>query len=143
MPEQTKCFYQGNFRDDARKGVNNWVVGAFDTLQPPRRTELVEIKYWDYKKGEPNHDPKTSCTIECTLILKGRIRGMVGDGDIELSAGEYVMIAPGTPNALPREVLEDVEGLTIKAPSITVAKHLLKGKSSDEVWLGEIKRCDP
>ncbi len=105
----------------------------------------MELKYWDYKKDSPfaPHDLKTSCTIECTLILKGRVRGRVGDGNIELTAGQYVVIAPGTPNAIPRAVLEDVEGLTIKAPSITVAKHLLKEKSEDETSLGEIKRCDP
>ena len=143
MTDLAACFYRGNFREDAAYSERGWFVGAFRKLERPRRTELVEIKYWDYKKGEPNHDSKTSCTIECTLILKGRMRGMVGDGDIELSAGEYVMIAPGTPNALPREVLEDVEGLTIKAPSITVAKHLLKERLSDEVWVAEIKRCDP
>jgi hypothetical protein len=148
MAEQTKCFYQGNFRDDARKGVNNWFVGAFDTLQPPRRTELVELKYWDeaylHQLDKP-HQLKTSCTIECTLILKGRVRGAVGDGSIELGEGQYVVIAPGTPNAIPQEVLGDgkVEGLTIKAPSITVAKHLLKERLSDEVWVAEIKRCDP
>lgn len=146
MAKPIRCFYKGNFRKDAREDANarkGWFVGAFDGLQRPRMTELVEIKYWKYKKGKVNHEPKTSCTIECTLILKGSVRGMVGDGDVKLEAGQYVVIAPGTPNALPQKVTKNVEGLTIKAPSITVAKHLLKKKVRDEIWLGEIKRCDP
>ena len=124
MTELKTSFYKGDFRKDAIEGNhNNWFVGKY-LEEEPNKTELLEIKYWAYGKGESvNHPIKTSCTIECTLIFKGQITGTVSGRDVDLSTGEYVVISPGTPNGLPQQVLEDVQGLTIKAPSIPAAKH--------------------
>lgn len=138
----SKCVYMGDFRNDARtEDYHNWIVGKFVKEQNPRNTELVEIKFWKFKKGEKtDHENKTSCTIECTLILSGLIKGTIDNEERKLCAGDYVVIAPGTPNDFPQEVLEDTEGLTIKAPSIPAAKHLLVSQESDEL-ITKQKRC--
>ena len=142
MAKKDRCFYRGNFRkdaDEAERQHKRWFVGAYLEAKP-RKTELVEIKHWKYERGARPHDIKTSCTIECTLILCGKITGMVAGRDITLSGGDYVVIAPGTPNALPQKVLEDVEGVTIKAPSIPVAKHI-KVKLRRGGWRFRVELC--
>jgi quercetin dioxygenase-like cupin family protein len=84
----------------------------------------VEFKYWEYPEGAVNHAEKTSATLECTLILKGEITGLI-DGKMEsLHAGQYVVISPGVPNGFPKTVQKKVVGLTIKAPSDPSAKKL-------------------
>jgi quercetin dioxygenase-like cupin family protein len=92
----------------------------------PRKNEEVEIKYWEFKAGEEvGHGTKVSAIIECTFILKGRTRCLVGDDEIELKQGDYIVIKPGTPNNTVVEIIEDVVGLTIKAPSDPTAKKLV------------------
>lgn len=49
----------------------------------------------------------------------------VSDNEIELTQGDYIVIEPGTPNNTVAEILEDVAGLTIKAPSDPSAKKLV------------------
>ncbi len=144
MTERKTPFYKGDFRNDAIDGNHrNWFVGKF-LEEEPRKTEHLEIKYWAYGKGESvNHPIKISCTIECTLILKGQITGTVAGRDVKLSSGEYVVISPGTPNGLPQQVLEDVQGLTIKAPCIPEAKHeIAELKKDGSIWF-KVESLDP
>ena len=118
---RTKPFHKGRFDTEAERGKHRgWIVGAF-MEQGPRKTELLEIKYWHKPK---EHEIKTSCTFECTMILSGKVVGKVAGRRITLSAGQYVVIPPGVPNGIPQKILaKPVRGLTIKAPSIHVAKH--------------------
>ena len=121
-----KAYYVGDFREDGLNGPNRgWIVGTFID-KSPRKNNEVEIKYWEYKAGEVvNHGTKVSSIIECTFILSGKTRCLIGDDDIELKQGDYIVIEPGTPNNTVAEILEDVVGLTIKAPSDPTAKKLL------------------
>ena len=116
--------YIGDFRNDATEWIQpGWFVGQF-MPRPPRQTDKVEFKYWEYGEGDVNHQEKTSATLECTLILEGEINGLI-DGKMEsLHAGQYVVIAPGVPNGFPKRVHKKVVGLTIKAPSDPSAKKL-------------------
>jgi quercetin dioxygenase-like cupin family protein len=86
-----------------------------------RSCSAMELKYWTFKKGEEKkHLPKLgeSKSTECTLILKGQVRGKIDGETIRLSAGEYVLIIPNTRSNLIEEVVkEPVVGITIKAPS--------------------------
>lgn len=84
-----------------------------------RNTDKFEIKFWKFKKGEDaKHLPKCQKTAtECTFILKGKIAGEIASQPVVLEAGEYVVIPPGIVSNFPKTVIEDVEGLTIKAPS--------------------------
>jgi quercetin dioxygenase-like cupin family protein len=119
-------YYLGDFREDGLDGPNRgWIVGTFIESEP-RKNEEVEIKYWEFKAGEEvGHGTKVSAIIECTFILKGRTRCLVGDDEIELKQGDYIVIKPGTPNNTVVEIIEDVVGLTIKAPSDPTAKKLV------------------
>lgn len=115
-------FYVGSYRNDGLNGPNHgWIVGTFKD-EPPRKTDAVEIKYWEYKAGPTDHPMKQSSIIECTFILKGRTKALIHGKEIILTAGEYVVIEPGTPNNTVFEILEDAAGLTIKAPSDPSAK---------------------
>jgi hypothetical protein len=117
-------YYKGTFRDDARQGVNRgWIVGSF-MADGPRRTEKVEIKYWEYPVGPTRHERKVSGIIEATFILKGRTLAEIGESQLVLEAGDYVVICPNTPNNTVLEILEDAAGLTVKAPSDTSAKRV-------------------
>ena len=119
-------YYLGGFRKDGLDGPNRgWIVGTFIESEP-RKNEEVEIKYWEFKAGEEvGHGTKVSAIIECTFILKGRTRCLVGDDEIELKQGDYIVIKPGTPNNTVVEIIEDAVGLTIKAPSDPTAKKLV------------------
>ena len=119
-------YYIGAYRDDALNGPNRgWIVGTFiENL--PRKNNEVEIMYWEFKAGEDtNHPMKVSSIIECTLILKGKTKCMIDGNETVLKAGDYIVIKPGVPNNTVSEVLEDVAGITIKAPSDPSAKKVI------------------
>ena len=122
----SNSYYVGDFQEDGLHGPNRgWIVGTFIDNEP-RKNEEVEVKYWEFKAGEEvGHGTKISAIIECTFVLKGRTKCLVGDDEIELKQGDYIVIRPGTPNNAVLEILEDAAGLTIKAPSDPTAKKLV------------------
>jgi quercetin dioxygenase-like cupin family protein len=102
-----------------------WIVGTF-IKDVPRKNDEVEIMYWEFKAGqETKHPAKVSSIIECTFLLKGKTRCLVDGIETTLSAGDYIVIQPGTPNNTVAEILEDAAGITIKAPSDPSAKQIL------------------
>lgn len=118
-------YYVGSYRDDGLNEPNRgWIVGKFKD-SPPRQNNEVEIKYWEFPAGPTDHPLKSSEIIECTFILSGSSRAMIGDDEIILKAGDYVVIQPGTPNNLVTDILEPIVGLTVKAPSDPSAKKVL------------------
>lgn len=119
-------YYIGDYREDALNGPNRgWIVGTFiENL--PRKNNEVEIMYWEFKAGEvTNHPMKVSSIIECTLILKGKTKCLIDGEERILKAGDYIVIKPGVPNNNVFEILEDVAGITIKAPSDPSAKKVI------------------
>jgi len=123
-----KSFYVGSYKEDGLKGPNRgWILGNFQDppIDPPRDSLDVEVKYWAFKAGPTGHKAKESAIIECTLILKGKVKGVINGQEVVLSAGEYFVIKPGVQSNIPTEALEDTEGLTIKAPSDPSAKKLV------------------
>lgn len=118
-------YYVGSYRNDALNDPNHgWIVGKFkDTL--PRKTDEVEIKYWEFEVGPTDHPTKESAIIECTLLLSGKTKALINDEELVLQAGDYVVIKPGIRNNLVLEVLEPATGITIKAPSDPSAKKVL------------------
>jgi len=116
-------YYKGDYKTDAPTH-RGWVVGTF-MEDFPRKTDKVEIKYWEEKPGSNNHTAKTSAIIECTFVLEGKCKGFAGNDTIEMKAGDYIVISPGTPNNLLEEVYEPTRGFTIKAPSDPAAKKEL------------------
>ena len=119
-------YYIGDFRQDGLNSPNRgWIVGTF-IENVPRKNDEVEVKYWEFKAGDiVGHGTKVSAIIECTFILKGKTKCLIGDDEVELKQGDYIVIKPGTPNNTVAEILEDVVGLTIKAPSDPTAKKLI------------------
>ena len=109
-------FYQGNYKIESKE-KGGWFIGHFmDNL---RRSENIEIKYWEFEPGIPNHKKKSQKqATEITLILKGKIEGIIEGEKIKLDAGDYVYIPAGVVSGFPDNVLEYVEGITIKFPSI-------------------------
>lgn len=102
-------------------GENEWLIGHF--FKDSRRTDKIELKYWKFDvKTKKKHAPKLQKqSAEITILLKGKIRGYIENSKITLSATEkdkdYVFIPAGLVSNLVEEVLEDAEGITIKAPS--------------------------
>ena len=123
---QKTNYYIGNYKKDAfKENHRNWIVGKF-MEKGPRKTDKVEIKYWEFEVGNPNHETKISKTIECTFILEGELKGEIDGKNISLKEGQYVVIKSGTPNGFPKIVTKRAKGLTIKAPSDPKAKKVLK-----------------
>jgi mannose-6-phosphate isomerase-like protein (cupin superfamily) len=97
-----------------------WIFGSFREIKSLAKTNDFELKYWFFKKGEEAlHEPKFQVlATEYNFIMRGKIKGRVGDKkDIILEAGDYIVIRPGEIVNLQQEIIEDVEGITIKAPS--------------------------
>ena len=119
-------YYVGSFREDGLNGPNRgWIVGTF-MKDLPRKNEQVEVKYWEYKAGENvGHGIKISSIIECVFILKGKTRCTIGDDEITLNAGDYVVIKPGVLSNVVVEIIEDTSALTVKAPSDPTAKKII------------------
>jgi len=117
-------YYKGNFYQDRERECSirkGWLLGQFmnEKENDKRGTDKVAIKFWQFKKGKPtNHEPKYQrFAVECTFILKGKIKAQIDSNEIMLVAGDYVVIPANIISNLALEVLEDAEGLTIKAPS--------------------------
>lgn len=121
-----ESYYVGDFRDDGLNGPNRgWIIGEF-IKDYPRKNNEFEVKYWEFKAGDiVNHGIKVSATIECTLILKGKTKCFIDGQDIILKQGDYIVIKPGVQNNSVAEILEDVVGITIKAPSDPTAKTIV------------------
>ena len=104
----------------------------FREINSLAKTENFEFKYWHFNKGEEyKHEPKFQITAtEYNFIIKGKIIGRVGNQkDIILEAGDYIIIQPGEIVNLQQEIVEDVEGITIKVPSRhgdTIKKTLIE-----------------
>jgi mannose-6-phosphate isomerase-like protein (cupin superfamily) len=121
--------YIGDFKHDAlTNGQKGWLVGKF-MCQKPQKVDDVEIKYWEFDAGPTGNETKTSRTFECTFILDGETIALIGDQQTRLLGGQYVVIAPGTPNNLVKFVVRRVCGLTIKAPSDPDAKEIVTGRA--------------
>lgn len=122
----TDSYYIGKYREDALNGPNRgWIIGTF-IKDLPRKNDEVEIMYWEFRAGEAtNHPMKESSIIECTLILKGKTKCIIDGEEKILETGDYIVIKPGVPNINVFEVLEDVAGITIKAPSDPMAKKVV------------------
>ncbi len=119
-----KSFQVGNYEDDAKE-YRGWFIGTFIN-DGPRKTEDVEIKYWKFPDGKTDHPEKTSATLECTIVLTGKIIGTVDNEPIELSGGSYIVIQPNTPNNLVERSVGESRSFTIKAPSDPTAKKVIK-----------------
>jgi len=78
------------------------------------------MKYWTFAKNEkPDHELKVQRdATEYTFIIKGEIIGRVENEKIHLKTGDCIVIKPGTVNNLVEKVIENVIGITVKAPSI-------------------------
>ena len=123
---QQPGYYIGNMRDDAKNGGHRgWVVGKFLEEGKVAKTDDVEILYWEFPPGKIDHPTKVSTIIEITIILKGKIAGNIEEKPIIISQGEYIVIKPGTVNNIAQNALEDVVGITIKAPSDPSAKKVV------------------
>jgi quercetin dioxygenase-like cupin family protein len=123
-------YVSGSMKEDAdRLGRGGWIAGTFfsdDEGEHVRATDVLEVKYWSFSPGgEHSHETKTSDTLEWSAILEGKVRALLGDEEKVLSAGDYVLIHPGTPNNLVLEVLDDVIAVTVKAPSDPSAKKVV------------------
>jgi mannose-6-phosphate isomerase-like protein (cupin superfamily) len=119
-------YYVGSYHEDGLHGPNRgWIIGSF-IKDAPRKNNEVEVKYWEYTAGEDaSHGTKVSSTIECAFILKGRTKCLVGEKEVTLKADDYIVIKLGTPNNTVTGILEDVIGITIKAPSDPTAKQIV------------------
>ena len=118
----TANFYQGNFKKDGLKN-RGWFVGTF--MEGLQKTKLVEIKYYG-AEAQGNHLTKKSKTLELTFVVKGYQRGTVLDHEVEIRAGEYIIISPQVKNNLIVDCSDDLEAFTIKAPSDPSAKSIVK-----------------
>lgn len=120
-----RSFYHGNMETDSRGAYRGWLLGSF-VVDHARRVDELEVKYWEFDTGFPDHPRKTSDIVEFTALMDGIVRGEVDEEEILLKAGEYVIIPRGVPNNTIIEVLEPARGLTVKAPSDPSAKRVIR-----------------
>lgn len=117
-------YYKGKYNIDYEKEFSQrkgWLVGPFmnEKQNNLRGTKSMAIKFWKFKKNTPTgHAFKYQrFATECTFIFKGKLKAIIDSGEFEFIAGDYVVLPPNVVSNLAIEVIEDSEGLTIKAPS--------------------------
>ena len=110
-------FYIGKYKEDGKEN-NGWFLGC-SIKGGPRKTDKIEFKYWELKKGKNLENKALSHELpEHSIILKGKMNGEIDGQKIELEAGDYIIIEAGVPHKYPIDIYEDVEAFTFKAPSI-------------------------
>jgi len=109
-------FYIGKYKEDGKKN-GGWFLGHF-MKDEIRRTNKIEFKYWEFKKGK-NKETKDLVheTPEYSIILKGKIDGEIDGQKIELKTGDYIVVGARVIHRCPINIYEDVEAFTFKAPS--------------------------
>lgn len=117
-------FYVGKYKADSQE-YRGWFIGSF-VESGPRKTDDVEVKYWEFGAGPTGHPMKVSSTLESTLILSGETEAEIDGERITLTGGDYVVIQPGIHNNLLVNVVRPTVGITIKAPSDVTAKKIVK-----------------
>ena len=121
-------YYVGDFKTDAREGgKRGWIVGSFMEEGTPQKTDKMEVKYWEFEEGIPDHPTKISSTFEVCFILSGELEGQIDGQPLKLIAGQYVVIPPGISNNTVEKVLKRATGITIKTPSDPRAKKVISG----------------
>jgi mannose-6-phosphate isomerase-like protein (cupin superfamily) len=120
-------FHKGSLSQDATQGKHRgWVMGVFMD-RGVRKSKAMEVKYWKFRKGITSHGPKVQKTIEFTLILSGKVQGVIDGHTVYMKSGDYVVIRPGISNNVSARVLStQATGITVKAPSDPAAKVPLK-----------------
>jgi len=114
-------FYIGKYKEDGKES-NGWFLGCL-MKSGLRKTDKIEFKYWEFKKGKNPENKASSHELpEHSIILKGKMNGEIGGQKIELEAGDYIIIGAGISHKYPIDIYEDVEAFTFKAPSISDRK---------------------
>ncbi len=91
-------FYKGNLKKDREKSLGQegegWLIGDFPKFSDDdlKKTNLLELEYWKIEKGkEEEHRAKVQKSVgEITILLKGEVRGFIGEQDITLAEKDYV-----------------------------------------------------
>jgi len=117
------AYHVGKYAQDNQKN-RGWFIGTF-MENPVTNTDVMEIKYAEFPIGPTDHGVKTSVTYECSIMISGRARALVGDDEIIWETGDYIAIQPDTPNNLVLAILEPVKILTVKAPCDPGAKKVI------------------
>jgi len=117
-------YHIGNYKHDAPKH-RGWFVGTF-IEGGAAKTDVAEIKYAEFPIGFNEHPMKVSGIFECSIIIEGRSKAIIDGQNVELKAGDFIAIDPGTPNNLMAEIIEPVKVFCIKAPSDPSAKKILE-----------------
>ncbi len=112
-----ESFYIGKYKEDGKEN-NGWFLGH-SMEKELRKTDKVEFKYWEMKKGKNLENKALSHELpEYTIVLKGKMDGEIGGQKIELEAGDYIIVGAGIPHKYPINIYEDIEAFTFKALSI-------------------------
>jgi len=112
-----ESFYIGKYKGDSKEN-NGWFLGL-STEKGLRKTDKVEFKYWEMKKGKNPENKALSHELpEYTIILKGKMDGEIEGQKIKLEAGDYIIVGAEIPHKYPINIYEDIEAFTFKAPSI-------------------------
>lgn len=122
-PSDKKGYFVG--KPDPESPQKGWFYGNFmgDELL---HSEAVEVA----KKILPEQDMSSShyhkVATELTFVIKGCCHLEVeGDGTIELSEGEFIVVHPGTPMRNPKND-PGTEVLVIKFPSVPGDKYYVE-----------------
>ena len=95
--------------------VGGWFVGAFTPVALACAGAEVAVKTYHAGAMEMAHEHRVA--TEVTLLLSGRARMC----DRELSAGDIVVLPPGTVTGF--EAVEDCVTVVVKTPSVLGDKY--------------------
>jgi len=100
------------------KERNGWIYGSFipDGLAKDGRVE-IKVATVDSSFTSSPHYNKTSTKID--MIWNGKAIWMVGDKEIEMNTGDYLIIAPKTIVSVKKVISDNLIVQTIRFPSVS------------------------
>lgn len=121
-----KKFTVGNFLDSSLKG--GWFIGRFIPTDRLEFDESLEVsvkilpKGWGLNNEHELHFHRVA--KEIGIIMNGRVRVLIDGKEVEFKKGDYYILSPSCQEKY-LEVLEELELVTIKVPSVENDKILV------------------
>lgn len=103
--------------EEERQNGYKWIVGPFQPEGSSRHSKAIEIGYVNLQEVEETDQLHLhTYTEEYYLLLSGYMRVRVGEGTVEASEGQVLLVRPNVPHLI-LEVQPGTRVLLIKAPA--------------------------
>ncbi len=107
-------YFRGHYTD--RGEYRGWFCGSFLKENHPGKTEQLEIKYAEHKKGDIEKPHYHQKMIEVLIFLEGKAKFNVNGENVMLGKGDFLFVDVN--NIISGEFLEPSKIFALHTPSL-------------------------